>query len=357
MTRAVLAVALVAGCASPDASSPAVPDAPLGWEGFYDPNELGAERLAKLAVPLDLEVIRSTRTRVAKLVIAGGSREASESELEAMAARDCSTELDRGWNEARCAALEARTCEDGQCRHEHFGNCSGLLAGEGQFFTAAHCVDGLVDDAQRSAASVVIVPNADGTPGRHLALGTIATGKTDFAHHWVALDDPDPVDVARIEVDDGGLAPYPTAPLPAEGELVFIVGFPRVEGRSPAAIEAAEYRAIHGTPSVSFGRIADRNVADAPLCNPDGNQEHWALLSPCPAGPIGDTWRGPILHSPFLTTYDSVNGYSGGPVFDASGHWVGINATLVGKTNPQDRYDPETRMVATPVERALTKLR
>ena len=45
--------------------------------------------------------------------------------------------------------------------------------------------------------------------------------------------------------------------------------------------------AIRGTPSASFGRLADRNRDDLPLCNLDGNQEHWALASECPAGPVG----------------------------------------------------------------------
>jgi len=358
MARAwTLALLCAAACASPDASAPAIPDVQTGWEGFFGPSTLEAQRLAELGVPLTLDVVRAPQTRVAKLVIANGPREAADDELRAMQERDCTSTLDRAWNAKRCAALEARTCEDGTCAYEHFGNCSGLQAGDGQFITAAHCVEGLVDDPARAQASEILVAADDGTVARHVSLGPIVTGKTDFAHHWVALDDDDPLDVASIEIDDGGLASYPTAPLPDEGDPVFIVGYPRVEGRAPDAIQAAGYRAIHGTPSVSFGRLADRNTEDAPLCNPDGNQEHWTLRAPCPVGEVGETWRGPILHSPFLATYDSINGYSGGPVFDARGHWIGINATLISKTNPQERYDPSARMVATPVDRALRKLR
>ncbi len=69
------------------------------------------------------------------------------------------------------------------------------------------------------------------------------------------------------------------------------------------------------------------------------------------------TWTGPISGSPFLATYDSCNGYSGGPVFDASGRWVGVNFTLASDTNPQDAFVDHARMVATPVDRALERLK
>jgi hypothetical protein len=106
--------------------------------------------------------------------------------------------------------------------------------------------------------------------------------------------------------------------------------------------------------------MADTNPADAPLCNVDGEQEHWALRSPCPAGPVGEgdqqTWTGPISNSPFLASYDSCNGYSGAPVFDAAGRWVGVNFTLASDTDPQEAFVDHARMVATPVQRALIRL-
>jgi hypothetical protein len=338
--------------------SPAAPStkAAKGWEGFFAPTSVTDQMLRGHHIPLRAEAVQGPLTRVAKLVIASDAREAGASELEQMAERYCNPPDVRAWNTERCKALDARDCDGSNCRYEHWGNCSGLLAGGGLFFTAAHCVHSLIENPSLAAKSVVVVAGADGKPARRLSLGEIRTGKKDFAHDWVALDDADPVDVAAIVVDDGGLAPFPRAPLPAEGEMVFIAGYPRVNGRDPSAMRAAGYDAIHGSPGVSFGRVDDRNETDLPLCNVDGDQEHWALQSDCPGGPAGDSYRGVILRSPFLTTFDSINGYSGGPVFDGEGRWVGINATLISKTNPQERYDPKARMVATPVARALDRL-
>lgn len=39
-----------------------------------------------------------------------------------------------------------------------------------------------------------------------------------------------------------------------------------------------------------------------------------------------------------------MNGYSGAPVFDAEGRWVGVNSTVYG-ADPRQGYAPEMRPV------------
>jgi hypothetical protein len=331
-----------------------------GWEGFWSWDVTDQAWLEERSLPFTARPIHQAHGRVAKLVIAGGTMEAPEPELLQRWARSCEDPHVRSWNVDRCRGLERRSCTDGRCTYEHFGNCSGILAGDGWFVTAAHCTAGLEADAALAQASSILVPGLGGRNPSVLRPLSFAAGKRDWEHDWVALDDEDPVDVAAIRVGDGGLQPYPWGPLPAVGEPLYIMGYPRVEGRSSEALAAAGYELVAGTPSVSFGRMADTNPADAPLCNVDGEQEHWALRSPCPAGPVGEgdqqTWTGPISNSPFLASYDSCNGYSGAPVFDAAGRWVGVNFTLASDTDPQEAFVDHARMVATPVQRALIRL-
>ena len=332
-----------------------------GWEGFWPWDVPDEDWLQERSLPFAASPIQQIHGRVAKLVIAGGTKSAPESELEKRWVRTCQEPFTRSWNVDRCRGLEHRSCTDGQCSYEHFGNCSGLMAGDGWFVTAAHCTAELEADVALAQASSILVPGLGGRNPHTLRLLSIKSGKHDWKHDWVALDDEDPVDVAAIQVEDGGLRPFPRGVLPLPGEPLFIMGYPRVEGRSAEALAAVGYDLVAGTPSVSFGRLADANPADAPLCNVDGDQEHWALSSPCPAGTVGEgdeqTWKGPISNSPFLATYDSCNGYSGAPVFDAAGRWVGVNYTLASDTNPQEAFVAHARMVATPVERALSSLK
>jgi len=330
-----------------------------GWEGFFPLEHLSNVFFEARSLPFNLTTVIDPADRVAKLTIDDGPREASAADLELLHERYCTDPAVRAWSEDRCTALEVRTCEGDTCTYTHFGNCSGIIYDSHTFLTAAHCVDGMVDHPERRPTSAILLPGPDG-PVR-LPLGDITVGKTDFDHHWVALDDADPVDVAAVTIVlDEPQPTYPIAPLPEVGAPLFILGYPRVERRDPAALEAAHYALNFGTPSASFGRLADRNDADLPLCNVDGYQEHWALTDECPSGPVQvegfDTWRGVITRSPMLTTYDSCNGYSGAPVFDAHGRLVGINTTLMSATAPQEAFDPAARMVAIPITRAMQRL-
>lgn len=328
-----------------------------GWEGFYPPTVALDDRwLTRRSLPLTSKTLASIRARVGKLVLAGGEREGKEADLAALEAATCDDEETKAWNEDRCRGLAERKCEAGTCRYEHYGNCSGLLAGGGRFVTAAHCVAEL--DAAATKRSAVLVAGDDGV--KRLAFEVDKLGKSDFAHHWVAVEGDDPVDVAVLQVDDGGLDAVPTAEVPPAGDVVFIHGYPRVEGRSKAARESVGYALSPGLPTYSFGRVADRNEDGAALCNIDGRQEHWQLRDECPAGEVtadGEkTWRGPITNRPFLATYDSANGYSGAPVFDREGRWIGVNATVMSPHSPQERYSTLMFQVATPATVARTRL-
>jgi len=287
-----------------------------------------------------------------------GTRQAPESTLALRHTRTCTDPTVRAWNEDRCAGLEARTCEGDACSYHHFGNCSGLLMGEGRFLTAAHCVNGLT--GERAAGSAVLAAGREG-PLR-LTLGSIYSGKKDFDHHWVAVDDVavgrEPLDLAVALIDDGGLSPFESAPLPAIGGQVFVLSYPRLEGRGSLAPDSVR---PSGTLVASFGRLADANTTGAPLCNVDGMQEHWALAAACPVAEITldgqQSWTGPISYRPALFTYDSVNGASGAPVFDTDGRLVAVNFTLASAVNPQDRFSADARMVATPAVTALEWVR
>ena len=332
-----------------------------GWEGFFPADAISDLWLEARGIPFGADNVHGVLHRVGKLVMDDGEREASASDLDLMEQRYCSEPDVRAWNEDRCKALEQRQCTGDTCTYRHFGNCSGVAFDGTTFLTAAHCVDGVVDHPERRLTSVILLNDHSSDGPRRLLLGDIRVGKTDFDHHWVAVDDEDPVDVAAITTTiSDTLKVIDLTPLPDTGAPLFIAGYPRVEGRDPVHAAAHDYTLNFGTLSISFGRLADPNPTDRPLCNVDGNQEHWALTPECPAGEVTlddfPTYTGVITHSPILTTYDSCNGYSGAPVFDAFGRLVAINVTLVSDTNPQDRFVPHARMVAIPIARALDRL-
>lgn len=365
--RWILAVACLAGgaCASGAGGAGAVavdlPAATTGWEGFFPPDLVDDEWLAGRGLPFAADVVRGAMPRVVKLVLDDGPRQAAAGELAAREYEYCAEPAVAAWNQDLCRALARRRCEGGECTYNHYGNCSGLMLGGGVLLTAAHCVEGLLEHPERQPGSFALAPGPYGRPGARLALGRIVAGKRDFDHHWVAVDDQEAaLDVAAIAVADGDLPRLPTAPLPPQGGVIFVAGYPRVEARSAADRERAGYALTFGTPAVGFGRVADPNPGDLPLCNVDGRQEHWALALPCPTREISldgfTTWTGVITSSPFLASFDTCNGYSGAPIFDREGRVVGVNVTVASPTDPRERFDPEGRAVAIPVDRALERL-
>ena len=333
---------------------------PIPNEGFYPFEFLSNEWMEERGIAIDADAVRRVGFRTAKLIIDDGEKKATRADLATMESRYCQDDQVRTWNEDRCDALAAQKCEGDTCTYRHFGNCSGLILGQGVLLTAAHCVDGMVDHPERRKTSAVLMPGPFGTPDR-LSVGEITVGKQDFDHHWVALGEEDPVDVATIAIQDHGAPAFEIAPgLPRSGEPVFIVGFPRVERRPAGDRKRSGYELNFGTPAASFGTLVDANKKDLPLCNVNGKQEQWALTEPCPEGEVlvdGErTWKGVLTRSVALADFDSCNGYSGAPVLDAQGRLIGVNVTLISKIDPQERFDPETRQVFVPARKALSRL-
>jgi hypothetical protein len=331
-----------------------------GLEGFFAFDQLTDAWLDEHQVAVDRAVLERVRARTVKLVLDSGEQRIPEPMANKWEALACGEETAAAWNADRCQGLKARKCEAGVCTLHLFGNCSGLLLGEGRLLTAAHCVADLKGDAQRRSRSSVLVQTSDATPQKKPLGEVLALLKQDFAHHWVAVDETSPVDVAVVAVDDGGLPPFPVAAVPDVGGRLFIHGYPRVEGRSDEALAAHGYTRRAGEPSFSFGRVAHAGAEELVFCNPDGDQEHWRLAEDCPVGDasVGGerTWRGPITELAILGTYDALNGYSGAPVFDAQGRLVAINSTIMSPFNPQEQYGTEMFTVAIAAEPALERL-
>lgn len=345
-------VAVLVGCAAPR-TAPVPAAAPAqGWEGFYQPQDVTPAWLR--AKGIALERVDAPWDRVAKLVMALPERTVPVAERERLRAFYCAAPEVRVWNAALCDALDAARCDAGSCTYAHHGNCTGMLAGGGLLVTAAHCLAELLDAPDRLAASHALLPGAGGVP-RRVSVALVATGKREFQSHWVSTQET-PVDVGILRVDDGGLPAHPRARV-APGEVVFMVGYPRAERRSERARTEHGYRLVAGTLALAVGRVADVNPENAPLCSVDGRQEHWALHQPCPAAQVtvdGEpAYTGVLLTRVFTSTMDSINGFSGAPVFHARGAWVGINSTVLSSENPQEVYPPGFRAVATHVEDAL----
>jgi hypothetical protein len=305
--------------------------------------------LRKKGIPLT--GLQAPIERVGKLVMVSTPRAVPRREHARLLRFSCRESGTRAWNQALCDALEGATCDDSECTFVHHGNCSGFLAGAGRFVTAAHCLADLVEAPARLSASHVLVASPGAAP-RRLAIRLATLGKREFSRHWVSERET-PVDVAILLVDDGGLEAYPTARV-APDEVLAMVGYPRAELRSQEARKAHGYGLFAGTLAVSFGRVDDPNLENRPLCSVDGRQEHWRLHQACPFGAVtveGEpAWKGVLLTGVFTSTMDSINGFSGAPVFNARGEWVGVNSTILSSENPQRVYPPGFRAVATQVD-------
>jgi len=279
-------------------------------------------------------------------VISRGEQTLPEAELLAEEQAICALPHRRAFNERKCEAFARAACDGTSCRFEGYGNCSGLLLQRGVFVTAAHCTDALMSSPETLAASRVVFfeRQPGGWHQTEHALGSITPLK-HVGEAWLTTADGR-ADVAVVGFSDPGepLPPIEVGAVPEVGEPIWMLGFPRARDRSPEAMAAAGYGVVHGEPSVSIGRVLDPNRDGAPLCSPTGRQDDWAPRSPCPRG-IGHgedgepTPTGPVTAAPFLSNVDTMNGYSGAPVFDAEGRWIGINSTVYG-ADPRSAYLP-----------------
>ncbi len=325
-----------------------------GWEGFYAPAAVTPSFLRNKGIPTG---VTAPLDRVGKFILVLPPRTVPRAEHQRLTAFYCAAGDARAWNGVLCDALDSAACDGDVCTYVHHGNCSGFLAGEGVFLTAAHCLADLLDAPERLAASHVLLPSGNGPP-RRLAVTLVTTGKREFSTHWVAQKEI-PVDVAVLRVDDGGLAAHPRARV-QPADVLHMVGSPRAEQRSAQARARHGYQLVPGIPAVAFGVVADVNRNNTPLCSPSGRQEDWVLRAPCPYAQVsvdGETaYQGVLLTHVFTSTMDSINGFSGAPVFNAAGALVGINSTIMSTQNPQEVYPPGFRAVATHVQDALAAL-
>jgi D-aminopeptidase len=343
------------------AVGPAMPDDD-GLEGFFPIEAVDEAFLQGRGLPLDAAVVGERAARVGKLLVFHGHGMGTEAELAAQEAAYCALPHQRAFNEAKCGGLEQRVCTDGTCLYEDWGNCSGLLLQRGVFVTAAHCTDGLMRAPELLPWSKIVRFEHDGggwTAIEH-ELGPISPLKA-FMPGWLTSREGQ-VDVAVVRFEDEGepLPPLEPAPVPGPGAVVWMAGFPRSTDRDEQASTPLGYGHVHGEPSLSFGRIRDDNPDDAPLCSTTGRQDDWTPQAPCPrATGVGDDGSevpvGPITASPFLSSIDTINGYSGAPVFDAEGRWIGINSTVYG-ADPREGYVPAMQPVHIKAVEAMERL-
>ncbi len=326
-----------------------------GLEGFYPVEALTAALVRRRALPPAAKEAQRLMARVGKLVLARGERNRPEAELVAEHRAYCDKPHERAFNAAKCRALEERRCQGKSCSYQDYANCSGLLLEPGALLTAGHCTAQLASsEALRAASRIVFYAktSAGWRATEHVPTEVLPLKQT-WDQDWVVPrpGKRDHMDVALVRFKAKG-APLPrmaAAATPAKGAGLFVLGFPRSESRPQASMDALGYDHIRGEPAASFGRTVEPNAAGAPLCSITGRQDDWRIAKSCPSGQGRDekgnaTPLGLITSGPFLSNADTINGYSGAPVFDASGSWIGIQVTVVG-ADPRKGYSRAARAV------------
>lgn len=332
-----------------------------GLEGFYPAEAVTAQFLERRAIPVDEDTVQRVLPLVGKLVLHQGPRTSPEAELLAEHAAYCSAPRVRAFNERKCRALEERTCTGGACTYEAYGNCSGLFAGPGVFVTAAHCTAGMGPEALAQSQILAFALGPRGWRAEAFVPGEVDALKRSWEDAWVVLEPAadDRMDVARIRFEGAGPAAVPVSPhAPEAGAALFLAGYPRSGARSPSARERWGYEPVSGTLSLSFGSVRDPNPDGHALCSTTGAQDDWRISGACPTDPTGGVDGaplGPVSFAAFTSSVDTINGYSGGPVFDARGRWVGINCTVYG-ADPREGYVEAMTAVHTRASDAMEAL-
>ncbi len=336
-----------------------------GLEGFYPWEQLSAEFLDGRGIPLPIETLQARFERVGKLELSVGEATLTPEELLAERQAFCGTPRARAFNPARCEAYEDARCDEQGCFHPAYRNCSGLFAAPGLFVTAAHCTMGWDEDPDLMAAARLLRPRlaASGWTIESHAIQSALPLKRSWEDAWV-IHEPDALDrmdaaALRYASSDDFPAIEPAA-VPDIGEPLWILGFPRNRTRPVEAMDEAGYDLVFGEPSASFGRVREPNRELAPLCSTTGDQDDWRPQSPCPSeirlDPQGEEAQlGLISEAPFLADMDTTNGYSGAPIFDAEGRWVGVMVTIYG-ADPREAFVPQMRPVAIQAEAVMQAL-
>ncbi len=327
----------------------------MGLEGFFPVDSLPQSFLDGLGIPLDRSTLVDLVPRVGKLVIYKGEGELSEERLLAEREAFCGLPHQRLFNRDKCMGYEQRRCGPEICNYPEYGNCSGLFLGSGLFITAAHCTAGMAESREMLGASRILRfqwTNSGWRESRYEIVELFPL-KRSWDDSWVIsspnLQDHMDAALLRFEEPGGDFEPIEPADLPQPGEPLFMMGYPRSMARPARASGVAGYDQVHGELAVSFGRVVDRNESDAPLCSTTGRQDDWSIVSPCESASGTDeqgqaALLGMITDAPFLSNIDTMNGYSGAPVFDTSGRWVGMNITVFG-ADPREGYTKNMRVV------------
>lgn len=368
----VLPLALLLACApSPAPEAPTPPSWPAegAMEGFFPVEEISTAFMEAHGLPFSSVQVQAWLPRVGKLEIPVGEVVLEPGAMDAEESAWCGSALRRRFNPRRCRAYEEAECRAGGCRLQAWHSCSGLFLDSARFITAAHCTQGWSLDQQPAVRVLEASHTEAGWRVEPWAITGTVPLKRSWEEGWVihtpASDDRMDVALLVVTPAEGGAGAMllPTASpaaLPDAGEPLWVLGFPRNTSRPAEAMARGGYGAVYGTPSVSFGRVLDPNPTGAFLCAVDGEQDHWRLLTDCPSavapGPDGaPVHTGVLTEGPFLADIDTMNGYSGAPLFDAEGRWVGLMDTVYG-ADPRAGWSPAMRVVGVQAIAALTAL-